>query len=75
MRGVFSASISCRFPIIGPYRSPPNMTRLLNHWGLGPSLDKYGHRCTQFVFNKGEPIRSLNFNSYLDMLSQVKVAS
>lgn len=51
------------------------MTRLLNHWGLGPSLDKYGHRCTQFVFNKGEPIRSLNFNSYLDMLSQVKVAS
>ncbi|KAF9465928.1 hypothetical protein BDZ94DRAFT_1252593 [Collybia nuda] len=30
------------------------MTRLLNQWGLGPSLDQYGHRCTQFVFHKGE---------------------
>ncbi|RDB26714.1 3-hydroxybenzoate 6-hydroxylase 1 [Hypsizygus marmoreus] len=37
----------------GGLRSPPNMTKILNSWGLGPSLEKYGHRCTQFVFQKG----------------------
>ncbi|KAF8066743.1 hypothetical protein FPV67DRAFT_1364383, partial [Lyophyllum atratum] len=39
---------------LGIRRSPPNMTRLLNQWGLGPALEKFGHRCTQFVFQSGE---------------------
>jgi hypothetical protein len=31
------------------------MTKILNQWGLGPLLERYGHRCTQFVFQKGKP--------------------
>ncbi|KAF5381767.1 hypothetical protein D9615_005435 [Tricholomella constricta] len=34
--------------------SPPNMTRLLNQWGLGPALDVFGQKCTQFLFQNGE---------------------
>lgn len=29
------------------------MTRILYQWGLGPLVEKYGHRCTRFVFQKG----------------------
>ncbi|KAJ7054122.1 hypothetical protein C8F01DRAFT_1163981 [Mycena amicta] len=36
----------------GGLRSPPNMTRVLNHWGLGPQLAKLAVKCPQFVFNE-----------------------
>jgi salicylate hydroxylase len=38
------------------------MTKILNQWGLGPFLDKCGHRCTQFVFQKGKPRTSIEFD-------------
>ncbi|KAF7324616.1 FAD-binding-3 domain-containing protein [Mycena kentingensis (nom. inval.)] len=34
----------------GGLRSPPNMTRVLNHWGL--DLSKIATKCTAFVFNE-----------------------
>jgi len=38
----------------GGLRCPPNMTKILNYWGLGPTLAKFGTKCPQFVFHKGE---------------------
>ncbi|KAH7922548.1 FAD/NAD(P)-binding domain-containing protein [Leucogyrophana mollusca] len=37
----------------GGIRSPPNMTRLLNHWGLGPAIAKASIKANQFTFNDG----------------------
>ncbi|KAH7915576.1 hypothetical protein BJ138DRAFT_1077267 [Hygrophoropsis aurantiaca] len=37
----------------GGIRSPPNMTRLLNHWGLGPAISKVAVRANQFTFQDG----------------------
>ncbi|CAK5262228.1 unnamed protein product [Mycena citricolor] len=33
-------------------RSPPNMTRILNHWGLGPRLAKTAVKCPEFLFHQ-----------------------
>ncbi|KAJ6611200.1 hypothetical protein B0H10DRAFT_1810063 [Mycena sp. CBHHK59/15] len=33
----------------GGIRSPPNMTRILNHWGLAPALAKAAVKCPQFL--------------------------
>ncbi|KAJ7750389.1 hypothetical protein DFH07DRAFT_827541 [Mycena maculata] len=38
----------------GGIRSPPNMTRILNHWGLGRQLAKAAVKCQQFVFHQGD---------------------
>ncbi|EGN94432.1 hypothetical protein SERLA73DRAFT_114656 [Serpula lacrymans var. lacrymans S7.3] len=38
----------------GGIRSPPNMTRLLNYWGLGPALAKVSMKGSQFTFKDGE---------------------
>ncbi|KAJ7472353.1 hypothetical protein B0H11DRAFT_2038711 [Mycena galericulata] len=38
----------------GGIRSPPNMTRILNHWGLGPALAKAAVKCPQFIFHQPE---------------------
>lgn len=43
----------------GALRCPPNMTRLLNKWGFGPSLDKYAHKCSRFMFREGESGQSV----------------
>ncbi|KAK7052232.1 FAD-binding-3 domain-containing protein [Favolaschia claudopus] len=36
----------------GVIRSPPNMTRILNHWGLAPALAKTAVKCPQFRFHQ-----------------------
>ncbi|KAJ7176717.1 hypothetical protein C8R46DRAFT_1213302 [Mycena filopes] len=36
----------------GGIRSPPNMTRVLNQWGLGPALAKVAVKCKQFIFHQ-----------------------
>ncbi|KAJ7040676.1 hypothetical protein C8F04DRAFT_188589 [Mycena alexandri] len=36
----------------GGIRSPPNMTRVLTSWGLGPALAKLAVRCRQFLFHQ-----------------------
>ncbi|KAJ7182746.1 hypothetical protein C8R43DRAFT_1054725 [Mycena crocata] len=38
----------------GGIRSPPNMTRILNHWGLAPALAKAAVKCPQFIFHQPE---------------------
>ncbi|KAJ7489334.1 hypothetical protein FB451DRAFT_1224554 [Mycena latifolia] len=38
----------------GGIRSPPNMTRILNHWGLGPQLAKAAVKCPQFMFHQSD---------------------
>ncbi|KAJ7705437.1 hypothetical protein B0H17DRAFT_1037955 [Mycena rosella] len=38
----------------GGLRSPPNMTRVLNHWGLGPQLAKAATKCPQFLFHQSD---------------------
>ncbi|KAJ7220572.1 hypothetical protein GGX14DRAFT_354471 [Mycena pura] len=38
----------------GGIRSSPNMTRVLNHWGLGPQLAKLATQCPQFMFNEAD---------------------
>ncbi|KAF7419417.1 hypothetical protein PC9H_002007 [Pleurotus ostreatus] len=38
----------------GGIRAPPNMTRILNDWGLRPLLDKVGVKCTEYDFFDGE---------------------
>ncbi|KAF7369112.1 FAD-binding-3 domain-containing protein [Mycena venus] len=38
----------------GGIRSPPNMTRVLNHWGLGPQLAKTAVKCPQFRFQQAD---------------------
>ncbi|KAJ6504114.1 hypothetical protein C8R47DRAFT_1104293 [Mycena vitilis] len=42
----------------GGLRSPPNMTRILNQWDLGPVLAKTAVKCPQFRFHAadGEPL-------------------
>ncbi|GLB41019.1 putative FAD binding domain containing protein [Lyophyllum shimeji] len=45
----------------GGLRSPPNMTRILNQWGLGPALESFGHKCTHFVFQNGETGKLIAF--------------
>ncbi|KAF8153369.1 hypothetical protein B0H34DRAFT_800578 [Crassisporium funariophilum] len=37
----------------GGLQSPPNMTKLLYRWGLGPALRQKAHKCDRFVFNNG----------------------
>ncbi|KAJ7768241.1 hypothetical protein B0H16DRAFT_1452984 [Mycena metata] len=36
----------------GGIRSPPNMTRILMDWGLGPALAKLAVKCRQFLFHE-----------------------
>ncbi|KAF8880531.1 hypothetical protein BD779DRAFT_1675877 [Infundibulicybe gibba] len=38
----------------GGLRSPPNMTRILNQWGLAKPLQELGHRIDHFLFQQGE---------------------
>ncbi|KAJ3509209.1 hypothetical protein NLJ89_g5343 [Agrocybe chaxingu] len=38
----------------GGLRSPPNLTKLLNQWGLGPTLDHIARQCTRINFYAGE---------------------
>lgn len=40
------------------YRAPPNMTKLLYRWGLGPILSKKALKCDRLVYVNGEPIHS-----------------
>jgi len=37
-------------------RSPPNMTRLLYKWGLGPTLDEMGTKSNRIVYVNGGAI-------------------
>ncbi|KAG1764275.1 hypothetical protein EV702DRAFT_1182618 [Suillus placidus] len=38
----------------GGIRSPPNMTRLLNHWGLGPAIARVSIKANRFTFRDGK---------------------
>ncbi|KAG1744496.1 hypothetical protein EDD22DRAFT_958620 [Suillus occidentalis] len=38
----------------GGIRSPPNMTRLLNHWGLGPAIARVSVKANRFTFRDGK---------------------
>ncbi|KAG1874991.1 hypothetical protein F4604DRAFT_1880826 [Suillus subluteus] len=38
----------------GGIRSPPNMTRLLNHWGLGPAISRVAIKANRFTFMDGK---------------------
>lgn len=38
----------------GAIRSPPNMTRIFNQWGVGGALAKIGVKCTEFTFRQGD---------------------
>ncbi|KAF8201234.1 hypothetical protein K438DRAFT_1716966, partial [Mycena galopus ATCC 62051] len=38
----------------GGIRSPPNMTRILNHWGLAPQLALTAVKCPQFRFHAAD---------------------
>lgn len=38
----------------GGIRSPPNMTRLLNHWGLGPAISQVSIKANRFTFMDGK---------------------
>ncbi|KAJ7100673.1 hypothetical protein B0H15DRAFT_816951 [Mycena belliarum] len=38
----------------GGIRSPPNMTRILNHWGLAPALAKVAVKCHEFKFHQAD---------------------
>ncbi|KAF8958781.1 hypothetical protein BDZ97DRAFT_1906399 [Flammula alnicola] len=47
----------------GTDRSPPNMTKLLHKWGLGPVLQEKAHKCDKFIFkngNSGDLIGAMN---------------
>nr|AGK29875.1 FAD-binding protein [Volvariella volvacea] len=35
------------------YSSPPNMTRILKNWGLGPRLEEVGFDCSEITFHEG----------------------
>ncbi|KAF9483291.1 FAD/NAD(P)-binding domain-containing protein [Pholiota conissans] len=37
----------------GGIQSPPNMTKLLHKWGLGPNLKERAHKCDRFFFSNG----------------------
>ncbi|KIK03269.1 hypothetical protein K443DRAFT_676942 [Laccaria amethystina LaAM-08-1] len=56
----------------GGLRSPPNMTRILNQWGLGPALDQMANRCDTFTLlngGSGELIGNMMMNeSFLSNL-------
>ncbi|TFK37090.1 hypothetical protein BDQ12DRAFT_685787 [Crucibulum laeve] len=38
----------------GSVRSTPNMTKILDRWGLGPALVKCAHKCEKIVFRTGK---------------------
>ncbi|KAG1893479.1 uncharacterized protein F5891DRAFT_1196327 [Suillus fuscotomentosus] len=38
----------------GGIRCPPNMTRLLNHWGLGPAIARVSIKANRFTFRNGK---------------------
>ncbi|KAF8957907.1 hypothetical protein BDZ97DRAFT_1924162 [Flammula alnicola] len=47
----------------GSIQSPPNMTKLLHKWGLGPVLQEKAHKCDKFIFkngNSGDLIGAMN---------------
>ncbi|KAF8965779.1 hypothetical protein BDZ97DRAFT_755760 [Flammula alnicola] len=37
----------------GGLQSPPNMTKILYRWGLGPLLERLTHKCALMVFRNG----------------------
>ncbi|KII92425.1 hypothetical protein PLICRDRAFT_134009 [Plicaturopsis crispa FD-325 SS-3] len=49
----------------GGMRVPPNMTRILNDWGLGDALKKVAIQCPEFIFRSGatgEPVGILKLH-------------
>jgi salicylate hydroxylase len=51
---VLERSESACTPSDGGLRSPPNMTRILNHWGLAPRLALTAVKCPQFRFHQAD---------------------
>ncbi|KAJ7883432.1 hypothetical protein B0H14DRAFT_3432887 [Mycena olivaceomarginata] len=51
---VLERSESACTPSDGGLRSPPNMTRILNHWGLAPRLSLTAVKCPQFRFHQAD---------------------
>ncbi|KAF8802027.1 FAD/NAD(P)-binding domain-containing protein [Phlegmacium glaucopus] len=44
---------SMSFGMGGPIRAPPNMTKLLYRWGLGPTLNEKGYKSDRLVYVNG----------------------
>ncbi|ESK91893.1 FAD/NAD(P)-binding domain-containing protein [Moniliophthora roreri MCA 2997] len=62
----------------GGLRSPPNMTRVLNHWGLQPYLAKHAVKCSQLTFLYGETGKdigciTLHEEQFADLLADFRL--